>query len=113
VPQPTRQQLSAPLENRIGGSGEVRVDALEVAHDVEKELAHLDAFGPAYARASEMFVGCTQFKLAEDFLFAEQTASGAWSSVMNTAAAARALLISRSTIWRISARLGSEKLTRA
>ena len=58
-----------PLEYRIGSRGQVRVDPLEVEHDVESELADLDALGPAGSCPSKMFVGGTQFELPKNFLF--------------------------------------------
>ena len=51
------------------------VDALQIEHDVETQLAGVDALGPAGARPAEMLVGGTQFELAKDFLLAEQLAS--------------------------------------
>jgi hypothetical protein len=47
LPKSARQQLAAPLEYRVSGGCQVSVDPLEIAHDVEKELAHLDALSPA------------------------------------------------------------------
>jgi hypothetical protein len=45
------------LEDGIGDGGEMAVDALEVAHDVEMDRAGLDGLGPALAQAREVAVG--------------------------------------------------------
>src|SRR6266446_9533080 len=50
------------------------VDPLEVAHDVEEELAHFNVLYPVGARPSEVFFGCTRFDLSKDLLFAEELA---------------------------------------
>ena len=55
----------------------MRVDPLQIGHDVETNLADLDALGPAGPRPPEVFVGGTQFELSKDFLFAEQLAGRA------------------------------------
>jgi len=36
---PARQQIAAPLEDRVGGGRQVRVDPLQIEHDVETKLA--------------------------------------------------------------------------
>src|ERR1700731_2184877 len=54
------------------------VDPLEVAHDVEEELAHLNVLCPAGARTSEVFFGRTRFDLSKDLLFAEKLAGCPW-----------------------------------
>src|SRR5271154_6926063 len=78
VLEPARQELPAPLEDRIGSPCQMSVDPLEVAHDVEEELAHFNVLRPASARPSEVFFGCTRFDLPEDLLFAKEPAGCAW-----------------------------------
>jgi hypothetical protein len=73
--QSAREQFTAPLEDRIGGRCQMSVDPLEVAHDVEQELAHLNVLCPTDTRWSEIFFGRARFNLPEDFLFAEELAS--------------------------------------
>jgi len=73
--QSAREQFTAPLEDRIGGRCQMSVDPLEVAHDVEQELAHLNVLWPTDARWSEILFGRARFDLPEDFLFAEELAS--------------------------------------
>src|ERR1700737_554280 len=72
--EPARQQLPAPLEDRISSRCQMSVDPLEVAHDVEEELAHFNGLCPAITRPSEVFFGCAQLELPEDLLFAEKLA---------------------------------------
>ena len=55
----------------------MRVDPLEAEHDVESELADLDALGPAGSCPSKVFVGGTQFELPKNFLFPEELAGSA------------------------------------
>jgi hypothetical protein len=55
--QSAREQFTAPLEDWIGGRCQMSVDPLEVAHDVEQELAHLNVLCPTEARWSEIFFG--------------------------------------------------------
>src|ERR1700757_3652100 len=48
------------------------IDPLEVAHDVEEELAHFDVFRSLAARAPKIFFGCSAFDLAKDLFFAKE-----------------------------------------
>ena len=50
-------QFAGELQDRIGDRGQVPVDALEVADDVEMDRARLDRFRPAFAQPREMAVG--------------------------------------------------------
>ena len=56
----------------------MRIHPFQVAHDVEQELAHLDAFRSAGTRPSKVYIGGAQFEFAEGFFFAEQPARRAW-----------------------------------
>ena len=75
--QTARQQLAALFEHRIGGGGDMGVDALEVAQHVEMQRAGLDALDPPGADAGEMSFGRARFEIAKNLLFAKQTAGGA------------------------------------
>jgi hypothetical protein len=50
------------------------VDPLEVAHNIEKELTHLNSIRPSGACPSEVFFGCAGLDLTKDLLFAEEPA---------------------------------------
>ena len=66
-----RQQLAAAFEHRVGRRRQMRVDALQVAHDVEVQPGGLDAFRSCIP-AQEVRLGGAGFELAEDLLFADQ-----------------------------------------
>src|SRR5688500_18974091 len=55
----------------------MRVDALEVAQDVEMQRAGLDALGPAAAQAVQIAVGGFAFAVAEADLLLEELAGHA------------------------------------
>jgi hypothetical protein len=55
----------------------VGVDPLQIEHDVETELAGLDALGAARPRPSKVLVGRPQFKFPKDFLLTEELAGRA------------------------------------
>jgi hypothetical protein len=52
APQPGGSQRAGAIEDRVGDRGQVRVDALEVADDVEVQRAGLDAGRPSPERAA-------------------------------------------------------------
>src|SRR5438067_535895 len=69
-----RQELAKIFQYRVGGSGEVGVDPLHVAQDIEMERAGLDTLDAAGADACEMRLGRTRLHVAKDFLLVQQPA---------------------------------------
>src|SRR5215203_5068994 len=55
--QATLAQLARRLEDRIGDRGDVRIDALEVAQDVEVQGARLEGRDRALAQAAQVVLG--------------------------------------------------------
>src|SRR6202035_1956844 len=54
-----RRQLAGSFQHRISDRADVRVNALEVAQDIEVQRARLDAFRPPFTEPFEMPVaGC-------------------------------------------------------
>src|SRR3954469_19092881 len=53
-----RGPLAALLQDAIGRCRNVRLDALQVAHDVELQGACLDLLAPAAAHVREMLLRC-------------------------------------------------------
>lgn len=71
--QPARQQLAEFFEHRIRG-GDVGVDPLQIAQNVEVQRAGLDAFDAARPDTGKMDLCRMRLELAENFLLAEQAA---------------------------------------
>src|SRR5688572_8353140 len=67
-------ELARGLEDRVGHGGEMAVDALEVADDVEVDRAGLERFGPALTQAVEMTLRGAQLGIADRGLFRQQPA---------------------------------------
>src|SRR5205814_935864 len=57
---------------RIGDRADVRMNALEVAQDVEVQRGRLDALRPSLAQAREMVFGRRELRIAENSLLLDQ-----------------------------------------
>ena len=84
------------------------IDAFQVPHDVEVKSAGFPYFSSAHLGARNPLPP-RGFRVHERPPSRRSIAGQSWSSVMNTAAAARVLPISRSIICRISSRFAFEK----
>src|SRR5262245_62050746 len=72
--KPAPARLAGLLEDGIGDRHQMRVDALQVAQDVEMERAGLDRLRPVAPEALEMLVGGQALALAKAHLLGEQLA---------------------------------------
>src|SRR5436190_18746205 len=72
--QPALPELAGLLQDRIGDRGQVRVDALEVAQDIEVQRAGLDALDAAASQALQMPLGSGALALAELHLLLQELA---------------------------------------
>ena len=74
IPQSVGLQFAGCLENRIGDRADVRVDALEVAQDVEMERARLYAFRAAFTQPRQMTVRTGELRGSELRFFLDERA---------------------------------------
>ena len=74
IPQPVGLQFAGCLENRIGDRADVRVDALEVAQDVEMERARLYAFRATFTQSRQMTVRTGELRGSELRFFLDERA---------------------------------------
>src|SRR6185437_8763904 len=72
--EPRRLQLAGSFEHRVRDRADMRVDAFQVAQDVEMKRARLDALGAALAQAREMIVGGDALGLAHRHLLLDEPA---------------------------------------
>ena len=84
---PGRQSTSC-LQHRIGDRADVRVNALEVAEDVEVQRGRLESFRAAFAQALEVAIRRFQLRLTQVALFAQQAARRRDAEVMKIPKAA-------------------------
>ena len=73
-PQPARLQLAGRFQDRIGDRADMRINALEVAQDVEMQRARLDACGQPFAQPGKMVFGRGALGFADRGFFLDQLA---------------------------------------
>ena len=70
--QPGGAQQIAPFQQRVGDGGKVRLDPLQLAHDVELQAASLDNLAPCLD-PRELSLGRGPLEFTEPLLFLHQT----------------------------------------
>ena len=69
--QPGGAQQIAPFQQRVGDGGKVRLDPLQLAHDVELQAASLDSLAPCLD-PRELGLGRGPLEFTEPLLFLHQ-----------------------------------------